>query len=66
MKHIKVSKASEGVGRLAAAIAVLSSPLASAADIAIVGGRIDDPFFVIVKKGIDDASKDCPKRAAVR
>ncbi len=28
-----------------------------AANIAIVGGRADDPFFAIVKRGIDDATK---------
>lgn len=56
MKHMHISKALKGLAA-AAAIAVVSAPLAGAADIAIVGGRIDDPFFVIVKKGIDDATK---------
>lgn len=34
-----------------------ASCAAQAADIAIVGGRVDDPFFAIVKRGIDDAAK---------
>jgi simple sugar transport system substrate-binding protein len=42
------------------AAAFLLASLATAAiagDIAIVGGRIDDPFFAIVKRGVDDAAK---------
>jgi len=30
--------------------------LADGTKIAIIGGRTDDPFFAIVKKGIDDAA----------
>lgn len=43
----------------AAFVAVLLSTTvaASAANIAIVGGRADDPFFAVVKRGIDDAAK---------
>jgi simple sugar transport system substrate-binding protein len=43
----------------AAFVAMLLSTTvaASAANIAIVGGRADDPFFAVVKRGIDDAAK---------
>ena len=41
----------------AAAIVATGIPAATAGSIAVVGGRVDDPFFVIVKKGIDDAAK---------
>jgi simple sugar transport system substrate-binding protein len=30
---------------------------ASAADIAVVGGKADDPFFAVIKKGVDDAAR---------
>ncbi|MFT4183898.1 MAG: substrate-binding domain-containing protein [Rhizobium sp.] len=40
------------------AVALLGTTVsASAAKIAIVGGKADDPFFAIVKRGIDDAAK---------
>jgi simple sugar transport system substrate-binding protein len=39
-----------------AAIA-MSATSTFAANIAIVGGKADDPFFAIVKRGIDDAAK---------
>jgi simple sugar transport system substrate-binding protein len=43
----------------AAFVAMLLSTTvaANAANIAIVGGRADDPFFAVVKRGIDDAAK---------
>lgn len=44
------------LGLAAAFLAGLASE-ASAADIAVVGGRVDDPFFAIVKRGFDDAAK---------
>lgn len=37
-------------------IALTAMPALSA-EIVVVGGRIDDPFFVVVKRGIDDATK---------
>src|SRR5262247_4027522 len=41
----------------AAALAIaLAAPAAIAADIAIIGGKADDPFFAKIKKGIDDAT----------
>jgi simple sugar transport system substrate-binding protein len=40
-----------------AAMLVGTTVAASAANIAIVGGRADDPFFAVVKRGIDDAAK---------
>lgn len=43
------------------AIALVAAP-ALAADIAVIGGRIDDPFFVVVKKGIDEAAKGIEAR----
>lgn len=43
-------------GVLAGVLACFATT-AGAADIAVVGGRIDDPFFAIVKRGVDDASK---------
>jgi simple sugar transport system substrate-binding protein len=43
---------------LAGAVALaLGAMPALAADLVIVGGRIDDPFFTVVKRGIDDATK---------
>lgn len=44
------------VAMTATAITVVSTVTFSA-DIAIVGGRADDPFFAVVKGGIDDAAK---------
>ena len=38
------------------AVAAISATLASAADIAIIGGKADDAFFAKIKKGIDDAT----------
>lgn len=44
-------------GLLASVAAIaLSVTIASAADIAIVGGKSDDSFFAKIKKGIDDAT----------
>src|SRR5437867_6522073 len=41
----------------AAALAIaVAAPAAIAADIAIIGGKADDPFFAKIKKGIDDAT----------
>lgn len=42
---------------MAALVLAAVATTASAADIAVVGGRIDDPFFAIVKRGVDDAAK---------
>ena len=53
MKHIKQMLK----GAIAAAVLVGCSATAMAGNIAIVGGRADDPFFAIVKRGIDDATK---------
>ncbi|ALI56540.1 substrate-binding domain-containing protein [Celeribacter marinus] len=39
-----------------AAVVALSTTVASAADIAIIGGKSDDSFFAKIKKGIDDAT----------
>jgi simple sugar transport system substrate-binding protein len=39
-----------------AAFAAVFATATSAQDIAIVGGRADDPFFAKVKRGIDDAA----------
>lgn len=44
-------------GAIAAAVLVGCSATAMAGNIAIVGGRADDPFFAVVKRGIDDAAK---------
>jgi simple sugar transport system substrate-binding protein len=35
-----------------------------AAEIAIVGGKADDPFFAIVKRGIDDAARSSSREVA--
>ena len=42
---------------LGVAFTVAFATTASAQNIAIVGGRADDPFFAKVKRGIDDAAK---------
>jgi simple sugar transport system substrate-binding protein len=39
------------------AITIALTSAVSAANITIVGGREDDPFFAIVRRGIDDAAK---------
>jgi len=44
-------------GAAVAAVLLGGTVAASAANIAIVGGRADDPFFAVVKRGIDDATK---------
>ncbi|MGV2103827.1 substrate-binding domain-containing protein [Rhizobium sp. 21-4511-3d] len=44
-------------GTVVAAVLLGTAISASAANIAIVGGKADDPFFAIVKRGIDDAAK---------
>ncbi|QFY60441.1 substrate-binding domain-containing protein [Rhizobium grahamii] len=44
-------------GTVVAAVLLGTAVSASAANIAIVGGKADDPFFAIVKRGIDDAAK---------
>lgn len=41
----------------AMAVVVGANSIASAKTIAIIGGKADDPFFAIVKRGIDDAAK---------
>src|SRR5271169_3697174 len=38
------------------AIVTLSATVAMSANIAIIGGKADDPFFAKIKKGIDDAT----------
>src|SRR5690606_8189739 len=53
MKHFKQML----TGAIAAAVLVGCSATAMAGNIAIVGGRADDPFFAVVKRGIDDAAK---------
>ncbi|HTW27786.1 MAG TPA: sugar ABC transporter substrate-binding protein [Acetobacteraceae bacterium] len=39
------------------ALAVAPTAFANGAKIAIIGGRADDPFFAVVKRGIDDAAR---------
>jgi simple sugar transport system substrate-binding protein len=41
---------------VAAALFATLATTATAADIAVIGGRVDDPFFAIVKRGVDDAA----------
>ena len=41
---------------VAAATAAMISTSAMAADIAVIGGSIEDGFFNLIKKGIDDAT----------
>jgi simple sugar transport system substrate-binding protein len=42
---------------LAAVIAtVVMGTSAFAANIAVVGGKADDPFFAVIKKGVDDGA----------
>lgn len=40
---------------LATTVVALAAPAAMAADIAVVGGKNDDAFWNIIKKGVDDA-----------
>ena len=40
----------------AAALLMAGAATATAADIAIIGGKADDPFFAKIKRGIDDAT----------
>lgn len=40
-----------------AAVAMATATSANAADIAVVGGKADDPFFAVIKKGVDDATR---------
>jgi simple sugar transport system substrate-binding protein len=44
--------------KIAAAVVALAvaAPAAIAANVAIIGGKADDPFFAKIKKGIDDAT----------
>ncbi|WP_172331006.1 substrate-binding domain-containing protein [Mangrovicoccus sp. HB161399] len=46
-----------GAALAAAALLCASAGIASAADIAVIGGKSDDPFFNLIKKGIDDATQ---------
>jgi len=40
----------------AAALLMAGAATATAADIAVIGGKADDPFFAKIKRGIDDAT----------
>lgn len=42
---------------IASCATALMATGASAADIAVVGGKADDPFFAVIKKGVDDAAR---------
>jgi simple sugar transport system substrate-binding protein len=42
---------------MASSATALVATGASAADVAVVGGKADDPFFAVIKKGVDDAAR---------
>jgi simple sugar transport system substrate-binding protein len=42
---------------MASSATALVATGASAANIAVVGGKADDPFFAVIKKGVDDAAR---------
>jgi len=54
---MKISSTFLRIATAVLAITCAGSAVAGGAKIAIVGGRADDPFFAIVKRGVDDAAK---------
>jgi simple sugar transport system substrate-binding protein len=54
-KHLLTALVTTAV--MASSATALVATGASAANIAVVGGKADDPFFAVIKKGVDDAAR---------